>query len=162
LENENVKGNSGPNPENVSCENVKVINITEADQTKDPGELIVKFSNGNQIHISKLQYNAIIEYGPITHDSLSMNVLQCVFDLGGNFGRTTIARILTGTVSKKLLTLNVAKLGTYGTARDSDMKEVLSLMDWLIQEDYLAYQEDSEFPVLICTCKGLDVIAGGE
>jgi superfamily II DNA helicase RecQ len=47
-------------------------------------------------------------------------------------------------------------------ASESSMKEVLSLIDWLIQENYLAYVEDSEFPVLVVTSKGLDVLAGGE
>jgi superfamily II DNA helicase RecQ len=95
-------------------------------------------------------------------NSMAMSILKCVFDLGGNYGRTTIARVLTGSVSKKILTINISKLGTYGTAKDTSMKEVLSLMDWLIQENYLAYVEDSEFPVLVVTSKGLDVLAGGE
>jgi len=95
-------------------------------------------------------------------NSLAMSIMKCVFDLGGNYGRTTIARILTGSVSKKILTINISKLGTYGVAKDSSMKEVLSLVDWLIQENYLAYVEDSEFPVLVVTSKGLDVLAGGD
>jgi hypothetical protein len=95
-------------------------------------------------------------------NSLAMSVLKCVFDLGGNYGRTTIARVLTGSVSKKILTINISKLGTYAVASESSMKEVLSLIDWLIQENYLAYVEDSEFPVLVVTSKGLDVLAGGE
>jgi hypothetical protein len=95
-------------------------------------------------------------------NSLAMSILKCVFDMGGNYGRTTIARVLTGSVSKKILTINISKLGTYGVAKDASMKEVLSLIDWLIQENYLAYVEDSEFPVLVVTSKGLDVLAGGE
>lgn len=79
-----------------------------------------------------------------------------------NYGRTTIARVLTGSVSKKILTINISKLGTYGVAKNSSLKEVLSLIDWLIQENYLAYVEDSEFPVLVVTSKGLDVLAGGD
>lgn len=94
-------------------------------------------------------------------DSMAMNVLQCVFDMGGKYGRTTIARVLCGSVSKKILTIKVSKLGTYGTAKDASMKEVLALTDWLIEENYLAYVEDSEFPVLIVSAKGLDVLGGG-
>jgi hypothetical protein len=91
-------------------------------------------------------------------NSMAMSILKCVFDLGGNYGRTTIARILTGSVSKKILTINISKLETYGMAKDTSMKEVLSLVDWLIQENYLAYVEDSDFPVLVVTSKGLDVL----
>jgi hypothetical protein len=93
-------------------------------------------------------------------NSVAMKVLKCVFDLGGNYGRTTIARVLTGSVSKKILTINISKLGTYATCAESSMKELLSLIDWLIQENYLAYVEDAEFPVLVVTSRGLDVLAG--
>jgi len=95
-------------------------------------------------------------------DSLAMSVLQCVFDMGGKYGRTTIARVLTGSVSKKILTINISKLGTYGVAKDASMKEVLALVDWLIEENYIAYVEDSEFPVLVVTSKGLGVLGGDE
>lgn len=92
--------------------------------------------------------------------SLAMSVLQCVFDMDGKYGRTTIARVLTGSVSKKILTINISKLGTYGVFKDHTMKEVLALVDWLIEENYLAFVEDSEFPVLVCTAKGLDILGG--
>ena len=94
-------------------------------------------------------------------DSLAMSTLQCVFDMGSKYGRTTIARVLTGSVSKKILTINISKLSTYGVAKDASMKEVLALMDWLIEENYLAYVEDPEFPVLVVTAKGLDILGGG-
>lgn len=94
--------------------------------------------------------------------SLSMSILKCVFDMGGAYGRTTIARVLTGSVSKRVLTINIAKLGQYGVAKGSSLKEVLCLIDWLIQEQYIAYAEDSEFPILVITSKGLDILAGGE
>ncbi len=95
-------------------------------------------------------------------DSLAMSVLQCVFDMGGKYGRTTIARVLTGSVSKKILTINISKLGTYAVAKNASMKEVLALIDWLIEENYLAFVEDSEFPVLVVTSKGLGVQSGDE
>lgn len=94
--------------------------------------------------------------------SLALSVLRCVFDMGGNYGRTTVAKVLTGSVSKKVLTINLSKLGTYGVAKGTSMKEVLSLIDWLIEESYIAYAEESEFPVLVITSKGLDILAGGD
>ena len=125
-------------------------------------EFFATTEDGQQL---TLQFTNIIamEGLPSGHktNSLAMSILKCVFDLGGNYGRTTIARVLTGSVSKKILTINVSKLGTYGAAKDNSMKEVLSLIDWLIQENYLAYVEDSEFPVLVVTGKGLDILAGG-
>jgi len=93
------------------------------------------------------------------NDSLAMSVIQCVFDMGGKYGRTTIARVLTGGVSKKILTLDITKLQTYGVAKDASMKEVLALIDWLIEENYVAYVEDSEFPVIVCTSKGLEILS---
>lgn len=126
-------------------------------------EFFATTEDGQQLTLQFTEITAMqgIASGKQTN-SLAMSILKCVFDLGGNYGRTTIARILTGSVSKKILTINISKLGTYGVAKESSMKEVLSLVDWLIQENYLAYVEDSEFPVLVVTSKGLDVLAGGE
>jgi len=125
-------------------------------------ELFATTEDGQQLTLQFTEITAMqgVTAGKQTN-SLAMSVLKCVFDLGGNYGRTTIARILTGSVSKKILTINISKLGTYGVAKENSMKEVLSLVDWLIQENYLAYVEDSEFPVLVVTSKGLDVLAGG-
>lgn len=126
-------------------------------------EFFATTEDGQQL---TLQFTEIIAMQGVSSgrqtNSLAMSILKCVFDLGGNYGRTTIARVLTGSVSKKILTINISKLGTYGIAKESSMKEVLSLIDWLIQENYLAYVEDSEFPVLVVTSKGLDVLAGGD
>ena len=94
--------------------------------------------------------------------SLATSILKCVFDMGGKYGRTTIAKVLTGSVSKKVLTINISRLGSYGVAKSSSLKEVLGLIDWLIEENYIAYVEDSEFPVLVITSKGLDILAGGD
>ena len=126
-------------------------------------EFFAKTEDGQELTLQFTEITAMqgIPSGKHTN-SLALNVLKCVFDLGGNYGRTTVARVLTGSVSKKILTINVSKLNTYGVAKDSTMKEVLSLIDWLTQENYLAYVEDSEFPVLTVTSKGLDVLAGGE
>ena len=126
-------------------------------------EFFATTEDGQQLTLQFTEITAMqgVSSGRQTN-SLAMSILKCVFDLGGNYGRTTIARVLTGSVSKKILTINISKLGTYATCKDSSMKEVLSLIDWLIQENYLAYVEDSEFPVLVVTSKGLDVLAGGD
>ena len=95
-------------------------------------------------------------------DSMAISVLQCVFDMGGKYGRTTIARVLIGSVSKKILSIKASKLGTYAVAKDASMKEVLTMIDWLVEESYLAYVEDSEFPILVVTSKGLGIMSGIE
>jgi superfamily II DNA helicase RecQ len=112
-----------------------------------------------------LQFTEVIAMqgvpGEARTQSLAMSILKCVFDLGGKYGRTTIAGVLIGSVSRKVLTINISKLGTYGVARGTPKKEVLKLIDWLLEEKYLAHVEDSEFPTLVVTSKGLDVLAGG-
>lgn len=126
-------------------------------------EFFATTEDGQQLTLQFTEITAMQGVPAGNHtNSIAMSILKCVFDLGGNYGRTTIARVLTGSVSKKILTINISKLGTYGVAKDASMKEVLSLIDWLIQENYLAYVEDSEFPVLVVTSKGLDVLAGGD
>lgn len=120
--------------------------------TEDKQELTLQFTEVMAMHGIPEKKN----------DSVATSVLKCVFDMGGKYGRTTIAKVLTGRVSKKILTINISKLSTYGTHKDSKMKEVLTLIDWLVEENYIAYVEDSEFPVLVITSKGLNILAGDD
>ena len=126
-------------------------------------EMFATTEDGQQL---TLQFTEIIAIHGVPEkkesNSLAVSILKCVFDLGGNYGRTTIARVLTGSVSKKVLTVNISKLTTYGCAKSATMKEVLTLIDWLIEENYIAYCDDSEFPVLVITTKGLDILADGD
>ena len=125
-------------------------------------EIFATTEDGQQLTLQFTEVMALQGIPVETHTpSLSMSVLKCVFDLGGRYGRTTIAQVLTGSVAKKILTINMEQLGSYGVAKDTSMKEVLSLIDWLIEEGYLAFAEDSEFPILVVTSKGLDVLAEG-
>jgi hypothetical protein len=121
--------------------------------TEDGQKLTVKFTE-------VLAMQGIPQEKPA--QSMAMQVLKCVFDMEGTYGRTTIARVLAGSVSKRVLTIDIKKLKTYGTCKGSNRKEILSLIDWLIEENYIAYAEDSEFPVIVITKKGLDVLAGGD
>jgi superfamily II DNA helicase RecQ len=125
-------------------------------------ELLATTEDGQQLTMAFTDVIAIQGVPADTQtQSLAMSALKCVFDLGGRYGRTTIARVLTGSVSKKVLTINISKLGTYGVAKGASMKEVLTLIDWLVEEGYIAYAEETEFPVLVITSKGLDVLADG-
>lgn len=127
-------------------------------------ELFATTEDGQQLTLQFTEVMAIhgAPEPPEQTSSIASSILKCTFDIGGKYGRTTIARILTGSVSKKILTIDISKLGTYGVAKDSSVKEVLALIDWLIEENYIAYVEDSEFPVLVITSKGLDILAGGD
>lgn len=126
-------------------------------------EAFVTSEDGQQL---TLQFTHLIFMhgtpGKMKEPSMARNILKCVFDMGGTYGRTTIARVLTGSVSKKVLTINLSKLSTYGVLKDSSMKQTLSLTDWLIEEGYIAYADDSEFPVLVITTKGIDILSGGD
>ena len=93
-----------------------------------------------------------------TKEGLVMPIIRCVFDMGGKYGRSTISRILMGSVSKKILTINVKKLETYGVVKEYSKERIFATIDWLIESGYLAYVEDSEFPVLVVTAKGLDIL----
>lgn len=125
-------------------------------------EVFCTTESGEKLTLSFTEVMAIQGIPDKECDSLALAILKCVFDMGGNYGRTTIARVLTGSVSKKVLTINVSKLGQYGVAKSHNMKEVLTLIDWLIEDNYLAYAEDTEFPVLVITSKGLDILADGD
>lgn len=128
-------------------------------------ELFATTEDGQQLTVT---FTEIIAMQGVPNDkkknnSMAMNILRCIFDMESKYGRTTIAKVLMGSVSKKVLTISLEKLTMYGSCKGSSMKEVLGLIDWLIEENYIAYaDEECLFPVLTITKKGLDILAGPE
>lgn len=93
-------------------------------------------------------------------NSLALSIIQCVFDMSGDYDRDSIAKILTGAVPENIRHIRMTQSVTYGAAKDTPVVEVLALMEWLVTENYLAYTVDTDYPVLIVTDRGLEVLAG--
>lgn len=91
----------------------------------------------------------------ILHESaLNHLILRSVYNLNGQYGKTTIARLLNGTISKKILTINMGKLETYATATNVPKEEILESIDWLVENRYMVYEQNGEFNALKLTNKG--------
>ena len=91
-------------------------------------------------------------------DSAALTILRNVQALNGKYGRVRIARLLTGSTSKGTLTMDIEELRGYGILRHISQKECLYLIDWFIDEAYLAYAEDETYPTLETTLKGAQVL----
>ncbi len=87
-------------------------------------------------------------------DSLALTILRSVSEMNGRYGRIRIARLLSGSTSKCVLTMGIDELRSYGVARGLSQKEILILIDWLIDEEYLSIPEDVQYPTLHITPKG--------
>lgn len=127
--------------------------------TEDGQELLLEFTEiiaTEGVPEVKKQINKV----ETATESAAMAILRCVFEVANKYGRSTIARILIGEVPKNRLLASVP--AEYGMVKDSSFEEVGLLIDWLIEENYLAYAMDTEFPLLIITTRGLDILAGGD
>lgn len=91
-------------------------------------------------------------------DSLALTILRSVSEMNGRYGRIRIARLLSGSTSRCVLTMGIDELRSYGVGRDLSQKEILILIDWLIDEEYLSIPEDEQYPTLHVTPKGEETI----
>jgi hypothetical protein len=120
---------------------------------EDGREILVTFSKVRSI--SGLSATG----GP---ESIDRAILRCVQNANGMYGRHTVSRILTGSASKKVLTLKLSTLALYGTLADVPFKDVLDSVDSLIEQGLIEVRERDEFKVLWLTESGEKVLADAE
>jgi hypothetical protein len=120
---------------------------------EDGREILVTFSKVRSI--SGLSATG----GP---ESMDRAILRCVENANGMYGRHTVSRILTGSASKKVLTLKLSTLALYGALADVPFKDVLDSVDSLIEQGLIEVRERDEFKVLWLTESGEKVLADAE
>ena len=114
--------------------------------------------------ILQLQFDEIYSLCGVPGDmkdenSAAICILKAVSSLEGKYGRVRIARLLTGSTSKQVLTMGVEELRHYGVLRGMNQREVLHLADWLLDEKYLKHDEEEEaYPTLMLTALGRDTL----
>ncbi|MDZ7663359.1 RQC-minor-1 family DNA-binding protein [Thiohalophilus sp.] len=69
-------------------------------------------------------------------------------------GRTLLAKVLKGSREKKLIELELDHSPAYGALARLTMDDILTRIDWLILNDYLAIQYDGRLPLLVYTARG--------
>lgn len=86
-------------------------------------------------------------------------VLSCIIRMGQRFGKSTVAKVLTGSKSKTITQFNFHLLTTYGMLQTKSAKEVTEFIDYLITEDIIGI-ENGQFPTIFVTSKGKEVLTG--
>ncbi|MFD1706048.1 DNA helicase RecQ [Siminovitchia sediminis] len=88
-------------------------------------------------------------------------VLSCIRRMNEKFGKTLIAKVLTGSSDKKIISFGFDRLSTYGIMKDKSQKETAEFIDFLTAEGYLR-PSDGTYPILMLTELAGDVLRGKE
>lgn len=86
-------------------------------------------------------------------------VLSCIIRMGQRFGKSAVAKVLTGSKSKTITQFNFHQLTTYGMLQTKSAKEVTEFIDYLITEEVIGI-ENGQFPTIFVTSKGKEVLTG--
>lgn len=88
-------------------------------------------------------------------------VLSCIRRMNEKFGKTMIAKVLTGSSDQKIRSFGFDQLSTYGIMKDKTQKETAEFIDFLTAEGYLR-PTDGSYPILMLTEMAADVLRGKE
>ncbi|MBS4218780.1 DNA helicase RecQ [Bacillus sp. FJAT-49711] len=91
----------------------------------------------------------------------AQKVLSCIRRMNERFGKTMIAKVLTGSTDKKIKSFRFDQLTTFGIMKERSQKEVSEFIDFLTAEGYLQ-PTDGQYPVLMLTESAGNVLRGKE
>ena len=91
----------------------------------------------------------------------AQKIFSCVYRMKERFGVNMVADVLRGSKNKKLLSLDLDGLSTYGIMEEFTQKDIVVLMNKLIADDYMVTTDD-KFPVVRLRPKSYDVLKGKE
>ncbi|MDR2363783.1 MAG: DNA helicase RecQ [Spirochaetaceae bacterium] len=80
----------------------------------------------------------------------AQKILSCVYRIeqrGRRFGKIMVINILKGSKSEKLLSQGLESISTYGIMAETDVHRLRTILDYLIEKEYLA-QDGDEYPVV--------------
>ncbi len=88
---------------------------------------------------------------------LIQKILSTVIKLGGNFGATTVAKLLIGSKSKKLLKRGLDKISTYNIVNNYSYDEIIEVINELISSGYLI-QSKGRYPIVKISSAGYKIL----
>jgi len=91
----------------------------------------------------------------------AQKIMSCIKRSGERFGIIMIMDSLRGSKNIKVLNSTLSKISTYGIMADCSEKKLRSIINFLIEKDYLAVTND-EFPKVMLSSKSSDVLFGRE
>jgi ATP-dependent DNA helicase RecQ len=88
---------------------------------------------------------------------LARKILSCVARVGQRFGATHVASVLRGQANEQVAGRGHDKLSTFGLLPDASVAEVRGYIEQLTGLGLL-HQTDGQYPVLLLTAKGLELL----
>lgn len=89
----------------------------------------------------------------------AQKVFSCVYRMRERFGLTLVAQVLKGSTDKRILSLHLDSLSTYGLMKERSLADIKLLIQHFVATDYLALTE-SKYPVLTLQSAAYPVLRG--
>jgi ATP-dependent DNA helicase RecQ len=102
--------------------------------------------------------NTLYDKTDITQEA--RKIISCVYRLkqrGRSFGKTMIIDILRGSKNEKIKNAQLDTLSTYGIMADTETRRIRIILDYLIDQGYLALGGD-EYPVVEASASSGEII----
>lgn len=91
----------------------------------------------------------------------AQKIFSCIKRMKERFGLTTVAKVLKGSKSKRLLEWELDRLSTYGIMSGKTEKEIYHLCQLLVAEGYIFIAlSDQSLPKATLTAKAIEVLKG--
>ncbi|MDR2185602.1 MAG: DNA helicase RecQ [Treponema sp.] len=90
----------------------------------------------------------------------AQKIISCIYRLkqrGRSFGKTMVVNILRGGGNEKIKTLGLETLSTYGIMADTEARRIRDILEYLIEEGYLAVKA-GEYPVVESTGRSGEIV----
>lgn len=97
------------------------------------------------------------EKSDVTVDA--QKVMSCVKRLRERYGKTMVAKVLSGAEDQKVLQFQLNRLPTYGIMKDRTQKNISEFIDFLTAEQYLV-QQGGAYPTLALSERAVPVLKG--
>ncbi|MDR0553531.1 MAG: DNA helicase RecQ [Treponema sp.] len=90
----------------------------------------------------------------------AQKIVSCVYRMeqrGKRFGKAMVIHVLQGSNSAKIKSAGLDTLSTYGIMQDMNIHRIRTIMDFLVDEGYLAVEGD-EYPVLRLSPRSREIV----
>lgn len=91
----------------------------------------------------------------------AQKIFSCVYRMKERFGVKMVSDVLKGSENKKVLSASLDELSTYGIMKEFAQKQIASLINKLIADDYLAITDDM-YPIVKLKPKSYSVLKNKE
>ena len=108
--------------------------------------------------------NCTTHFEPVDITIEAQKILSCIVRVSQRdkrFGKSMIADILRGTKNERIQRLELDSLPTYGILAEMPIHRIRSIMDFLVQNGFLALS-DGEYPVVSLTGLSAEILRAGK